>query len=180
MSLATTSTPRLDFELGLVKVDAVWCLACGQDLGSMTLEQVTRALRWRGDLLCPDCRSRRCDYCGYIGVDELETRAHPDRDGLKVRKCYWCYEEERETPEYYFDSLREHGTHNSCLSSYRISQKTRSIEGAFQDGCPCGMAIPEGQLLTQKCECGITYYRDRTGQLNKKPTLVRGGGKRGK
>jgi hypothetical protein len=120
--LVLTSTPRMNYELGSVMVDSIYCANCNADIGSMTVDQVVKAVAWRGEILCPSCRSRRCDYCSLIGLFALKANPHPDCVGLLVRRCYWCHQEERKNPQYFFSTLKQNLSRPPCLSSIRISQ----------------------------------------------------------
>src|SRR4029450_12750356 len=43
------------------------CAACQEPIGDMPIDIYIKAVEYRGDhLLCPDCRTHKCDCCGWF------------------------------------------------------------------------------------------------------------------
>jgi len=72
--------------------EQVWeadCSECGENLGTMTLITILRAISDRGDLRCPSCRKKTCDMCDTtfdLRLGRLEII-----DGYRV--CWFCMQE---------------------------------------------------------------------------------------
>lgn len=59
--------------IGELDVFKVCCAACSNDLGTMTSEMIREALRFRGPVICPECRQRKCDFCGFLRVERTQV-----------------------------------------------------------------------------------------------------------
>lgn len=117
MTFAATGRMRLCLTTSEIVIDQVFCQCCDGDVGSMTAKTLMRALRMRGNILCPKCRNTKCDYCGLHG-NEIESRvAHKSIPGLVLRRCYWCEQEKRTRPDYFYHSTVSHRKPGICLSS---------------------------------------------------------------
>jgi hypothetical protein len=125
---AYTSTVRYSPEDESVIVDHVYCLECDDDIGSMTVKTLMAALGLRGQILCTDCRSKRCDFCGFLNT-ETEAGPHPLHPLLIARKCYWCKHSSYENPVQWYHTLTQAQPLPPCLSSSpylkKFSGKTR-------------------------------------------------------
>lgn len=72
----------------------VICAECRCDIGTMRLNDVLRAIVYRGPILCLNCRSRHCDYCGHIGKWRLGFASFFGTSG-HWRICKLCIQQRR-------------------------------------------------------------------------------------
>lgn len=85
----------------------VMCCACLKPLGTFNRVVLLKALLSHGDLLCPDCRLRHCQFCGWVDKEKpviltsvLEVNGKPYRicslctttragDTINEPRCVW-------------------------------------------------------------------------------------------
>lgn len=61
----------------------VQCACCLKGFGTMKGETIRTAIVSRGPLLCPDCRRKKCDYCGQV-LPVAVARVKTTGDGICV------------------------------------------------------------------------------------------------
>lgn len=54
----------------------VSCASCLSPVGVMDVPTIMRAISSRGPIICPECRSRKCDYCGKVMKRRLPFVGH--------------------------------------------------------------------------------------------------------
>lgn len=60
----------------------VICVACREEMGTMHIDDIRHAILAKGPVICPDCRRRKCDYCGELKGKELEKCTGMDGYGI--------------------------------------------------------------------------------------------------
>lgn len=68
------------------------CAACGDSIGGMPMDTYVKAIEYRGPrLLCPDCRTHKCDCCGWF-IPGQTMRSVVDADGKYLgNACDACF-----------------------------------------------------------------------------------------
>lgn len=59
-------TYAITMATGVRGVHLVSCAACRSDLGTMRGDTIRRAIAAKGPIICPECRLRKCDFCGRL------------------------------------------------------------------------------------------------------------------
>ena len=67
----------------------VFCAACNFHLGTMRLPTIMRAMSLKGPLICPECRTRKCDYCGRMQEHKILITGQPFGEG-SFKICPVC------------------------------------------------------------------------------------------
>lgn len=79
----------------------VQCLRCYDSIGSFSSEGLRRAIhntRFRGGLLCPDCRAASCSICGQEYVEKEGDGEKAGKDAAEIL-CWFCSMEKKEKEE---------------------------------------------------------------------------------
>lgn len=83
--IALTST-----QLGDGKVE-ICCCCCYRSLGTISYDLLLRALMTHGDILCPECRQRHCEFCGWVETAKYNPALGTIRVGEKEHRiCTLC------------------------------------------------------------------------------------------
>jgi len=84
----------ITIETGERGIYLVFCAACREDLGTMTMDTIRVAIQVRGPIICPGCRLRKCDFCGVIKRHRLPLTGGPFAAGA-YRVCPLCVQMKR-------------------------------------------------------------------------------------
>lgn len=69
----------------------VMCCTCLEKLGTFNREVLLKALLSHGDLLCPECRQRHCQFCGWVDAEKPRVLTSVlEVNGKPYRICSLC------------------------------------------------------------------------------------------
>jgi hypothetical protein len=67
------------------------CAACKENIGAMPLDIYLRAIAARGEyLFCPDCRTHKCDCCGWFIPTQTMQAVYSDEGQFLGNACETC------------------------------------------------------------------------------------------
>lgn len=103
----------------------VTCAGCYSDIGVMSGPMIREAMWARGPLLCPNCRQRKCDFCGRLVKHKLPFTSY----GF-ARICPLCVQGRKnlQPPTHYrklIGSTRELMLNEGIIGEYCLSSSPK-------------------------------------------------------